>query len=96
MFAVQIPSRTASLSRKLGAMNPEDAPHQAPESEALAAEETLRSERDGAGCLVGLGSLVFMAVIAGICAWMLTRRRAAGTAETATSASARGTLPAWR
>ena len=40
--------------------------------------------------------LVFMAVIAGICAWMLTRRRAAGTAETATSAPARGTLPAWR
>jgi len=39
---------------------------------------------------------VFMAVIAGICAWMLTRRRAAGTAETATSAPARGTLPAWR
>ena len=36
--------------------------------------------------------LVFLAVIAGICAWMLTRRRGAD----ASAPAPRGTLPAWR
>ena len=39
--------------------------------------------------------LVFLVVIAGICAWMLTRTRAADVPEGAPSAP-RGTLPAWR
>jgi hypothetical protein len=39
--------------------------------------------------------LVFLAVIAGICAWMLTRRRGAEAAEP-DAASARGTLLGWR
>ena len=39
--------------------------------------------------------LVFLVVIAGICAWMLTRTRAADVPEGARSAP-RGTLPAWR
>jgi hypothetical protein len=39
--------------------------------------------------------LVFLAVIAGICAWMLTRRRSANAAEAAASPP-RGTLLGWR
>jgi hypothetical protein len=39
--------------------------------------------------------LVFLVVIAGICAWMLTRRRGADAVEAATS-TPRGTLLGWR
>jgi hypothetical protein len=38
---------------------------------------------------------VFLVVIAGICAWMLTRTRSADVPEAAPSAP-HGTLPAWR